>query len=79
MKCNTGLKWFTLFLVACLRDDTHMKSIKIVPTLQQTMQQQPHHAYEQTKSKQNQVMSHSNWPHVLLLHLAHNVNGAIKR
>ena len=39
----------------------------------QTMEQQPHRACEQTtsKQKQNQVTSHSNWPRILLLDLAH--------
>ena len=38
-----------------------------------TMEQQPHRACERTKSKQeqNQVTSHSNWPRILLFHLAH--------
>ena len=33
----------------------------------QTTDQQQHHVYEQTKSKQkqNQIMSHSNWPRVV--------------
>ena len=47
----------------------------------QTMEQQPHRACERTKSKQkqNQVMSHSNWPRVLLFDLAHKqCNGIIK-
>ena len=37
------------------------------------MEQIPHCACEQTKSKQkqNQVTSHSNWTRVLLLDLAH--------
>ena len=41
--------------------------------LHQTMEEQPHHAWERTKSKQkqNQVMSHSNWPRVLLFVLTH--------
>ena len=39
----------------------------------QTMKQQPHRACERMKSKQkqNQVTSHSNWPHVLLFDLAY--------
>ena len=37
------------------------------------MKQQPHRAYERMKSKQkqNQVISHSNWPHVFLFNLAY--------
>ena len=45
------------------------------------MKQQPHRAYEQTKSKQkqNQAMSHLNSSHVLLFDLAHKqCNGIIK-
>ena len=35
---------------------------------------------QQSKQKQNKVMSHSNWPHVLLYDLAHKqCNGVIKR
>ena len=52
-----------------------------LPLLQQTMEQQQHHASEWTKSKQkqNQVTSCSNWPRVLLLDLAHKQrNGIIK-
>ena len=47
----------------------------------QTTEQQPHHVSEQTKSKQkqNEVMSHSNWPRVVLFDLAHRqCNGIIK-
>ena len=39
-----------------------------------------HHAYERMKlkQKQNQISSHSNWPHILLLNLAHKqCNGII--
>ena len=49
--------------------------------LTQTMEQQPYHACERTKAnqKQDQVTSHSNWPRVLLFHLAHKQrNGIIK-
>ena len=45
------------------------------------MEQQPHCACERTKSKQkqNQVMSHSNSPGVLLFDLGHKKgNGIIK-
>ena len=46
----------------------------------QTMEQQPHHTCEQTKSKQkqNQVTSHSNWPRVLLFGLVHKQCNCIK-
>ena len=50
-------------------------------SLKQTMEQQPHLPCKRTKSKQkqNQVMSHSNWPRVLLLDLAHKqCNGIFK-
>ena len=45
------------------------------------MEQQPHRAIEQTKSKQkqNQVKSHSNWPRVLVFELTcKKCNGIIK-
>ena len=45
------------------------------------MEKQPHRAFERTKSKQkpNQVMSHSNGPHVLLFDLAYKqCSGIIK-
>ena len=48
----------------------------------QTTKQQPHRACERTKSKQkqNQAMSHSNSPRVLLFNLAHKqYNSVIKR
>ena len=48
----------------------------------QTTKQQPHRACERTKSKQkqNQAMSHSNSPRVLLFDLAHKqYNSVIKR
>ena len=48
---------------------------------EQTTEQQSHRAYEQTKSKQKQnyVTSHSTWPCVLLLDLAHRqCSGIIK-
>ena len=47
----------------------------------QATEQQPHHVSEQTKSKQkqNEVMSHSNWPRVVLFDLAHRqCSGIIK-
>ena len=46
-----------------------------------TIEQQPHRACKRTKSeqKQNQVMSHSNWPRALLFDLDHKqCNGVIK-
>ena len=47
----------------------------------QIMEQQPHRVYDRIKSKQkqNKVMSHSNWPRVLLFDLARKqCNGIIK-
>ena len=43
------------------------------------MEQQTHSACEQTKSKQKQkqVTSHSNWPPILLLDLAHKQGSGI--
>ena len=48
---------------------------------EQTMEQQAHHACEQTKSKwkQNQVTSHSNWSHVLLFNFAQKQHNSITK
>ena len=47
----------------------------------QTMKKQPYRTSERTKSKQkrNKVMSHSNWPRVLLFGLAHKQCSGINK
>ena len=57
---------------------SNLTSNSPLPTLSNklwTMEQQSHRAYEGTKSKQ--VQSHSNWPRVLLFHLAHKLRSSI--
>ena len=70
--------FYFAFLVLILQSTYFTCTIRI---RKQTMEQQPHRACERTKSKQkqNQVMSHSNWPWALLFDLApYQCNGIIK-
>ena len=70
------LEWFTS-LVLILESTCF---IYTTWNLRETMEQQPHHACEQTKpkQKQDQVTLHSNWPRGLLFDLNHKqCNGII--